>query len=59
MSTQQTFGSYSTGELTGVISYYSMTTGDSLMRLDDGSFEGRDGLLKLRLIEDEMQSGEA
>lgn len=59
MSTQQTFGSYSTGELTGVISYYSMTTGDALTRLDDGSFEGLAGSLKLRLVEDEMQSGAA
>lgn len=51
-----TFGSYSAGALTGMTSYYSMTTGDALVRLDGGSFEGRDGLLKLRLVEDELPS---
>lgn len=52
-----TFGSYSAGALTGMTSYYSMTTGDALTRLDDGAFVGRDGALRLRLVEEALPSG--
>lgn len=57
MSTPLTYGVRSSGELTGMTSYYSMTTGDALTRLDDGAFVGRDGALRLRLVEEALPSG--
>lgn len=49
IETRVTFANRYTHTETGLKSYYSSTSGDVLVRLLDGTFEGCSGLLKLQL----------
>lgn len=50
METPITFAVRYDNATTGVKSYYSSTSGDKLIRLEDGSFQGCDGRLKLVFV---------
>lgn len=53
VKTAVTFAITYQGVETGEKSYYSMTTGDALERIDGRRFAGRGGALKLRLVSGE------